>query len=89
MTLDLPITDTARNYGYVKWAKAHDDALRVLLGKKTTVLLVVDGQELGKKNIDWKNRRISITPTISRALPKRCKTFSLSETEGKLQVRTK
>ena len=66
----LPLTKTARTYGYVVWHRRHDEAVKAVLGKRSKVDLTIAGQLHKGKSIDWKQRRIGITYTLTRSLPK-------------------
>lgn len=73
----LFLLNRARKYGYVIWRKQNDFEMRLLLDEKRKVEVVIDGASIGVKNIDWKNRRISITYGITRALPRSISTIIL------------
>ena len=82
----LPITNTGRKYGYIIWHKKRDKEIEALLGDKDSVSLQFEGALQIDKHIDWKKRRISITATVTRALPKSFKTVRLSRQGKKILV---
>lgn len=87
ITIEIPITDRARKYGYVIWKKRHDDQMRGVLGDVTSVDLSGDVVQLGKQ-VDWNQRRISITYTTTRGLPGSVTRFRLRRVKrGKLELR--
>ena len=69
MEIALKISDRARKYGYIIWKRENDFDIYKLLENREKVDVVVDGKNLGTKKIDRKNRRISITYTITRTFP--------------------
>ena len=75
--VEVAITDRARKYGYVFWPIALDEEMSKLLGKRDAVDVVFMNAEHGKKNIDWRYRRISIGWRWTRSLPKSKNVFVL------------
>jgi hypothetical protein len=73
----IPLTNSGRKYGYITWNKKHDSEIGVLLGNAGLIdLQIGDSLQTGKRN-DWKNRRIGITYTLTRSLPKTAKRIRL------------
>jgi hypothetical protein len=74
----IPLLDRARKYGYIMWRKKNDFEMQSLLGhNKEKIEVLIDGSSIGVKNIDWKNRRIPITYSITRALPEETSSIAL------------
>jgi hypothetical protein len=80
--LILPITNAARNYGYITWTKKYDAEVHKILGEKIIIDLIVDTKKLTRKTIDWKRRRIGITYTITRNLPTKLNSYVISKTKS-------
>ena len=74
----LPLTYTARKYGYITWHKKRDKEIKAILGDKGSVSLKFEDALQKNKNIDWKHRRVAITYTLTRALPKNIRRVRLS-----------
>ena len=77
--MKIEITQRVRQYGYFIWKKSQDEKMINLLGDgRAKVHLIFDNAILGEKNVDWKNRRISIGWRWTRALPEAKKYFVVS-----------
>ena len=88
-TASIPLTNRARQYGYLFWPKKADPGIRSLFGDKETIEIVFNGRELGRKRIDWRYRRISVGPRNTRPLPEETTTMTLSvDRTGRLAVTT-
>lgn len=72
---EIPITDRARQYGYMIWPKTLEPDIKHLLAGADRISVVVEGKPLGEKRIDWKYRRISIGPKISQTIPETSERF--------------
>lgn len=85
--MEIEITKRARQYGYIFWRRNQDEDMSRLLGKRDTVELLFMNAEHGKKNIDWRYRRISIGWRWTRSLPLSAKVFVLKISKSnKLEV---
>ena len=73
----LPLSKTARLYGYITWRKRYDPKMRAVLGNRRTVDLHFADTTQKKKTIDWEKRRIGITYTLTRSLPKTVRTIRI------------
>lgn len=73
----LPITNTARKYGYIIWSKKNTEFAEMLKGLDY-VDVYFNGLNIGKKKIDWKHNRISIGYKFTRALPDNVKNYSIT-----------
>jgi len=73
----IPISERSRKYGYLYWTRTLDDVMENLLHGATSVNLVFEKSEHGRKNMDWKNRRISIGWRWTRLLPAAMSNFVL------------
>lgn len=82
----VPISDRARKYGYLFWPKVADADMRALLADAPSVEVLFDGQDLGTKKVDWKNRRISVGPLRTRTMSESAETFSLAYAVPKLTI---
>lgn len=81
MVLNIEITNRARKYGYIFWKKSADEEMRALLNDTSKIKLWFNKSYLGKKNVDWKHRRISLGWKQTRKLESRLKTFSMKLNE--------
>ena len=87
MSLEIPISNRARQWGYVFWPKENDDEMKRLLGKKNEVEVRFDDSSLGSKKVDWTHRRISVGWKRTRNLPSSVKVFRLSMlSDGRLKI---
>jgi hypothetical protein len=67
--LKIPITKSARQFGYIIWPPSLNERMNIFLGGAPQVHLIFMGADLGKKNVDWKYRRISIGYRWTHRLP--------------------
>jgi hypothetical protein len=74
----LPLINRARKWGYIIWKKTDEDNIKSLIGGKKNIEVLVNEKSIGNKSIDWKYRRIGITYTLTRALPKTVTKIELS-----------
>ena len=75
---------------YLIWPKKSETEIRSLFGDKETIEIVLNGQKLGRKRIDWRYRRISIGQRNTRPLPEEATTMTLSiDRTGRLAVTTR
>ena len=81
--LVLPITRTGRKYGYITWKKVHDAELKALLGTSESIELLIEDVTLPNRNVDWKNRRISITKRQTRCMPELAEWYVLNRTRDR------
>lgn len=86
--MNIHITKSARQYGYLIWNNKMDADIEKLLGGLTVVDVCFNGFHLGTKNIDRKYHRISLGYKLTRALPKEHDTFSVSYIDGVLEVKS-
>ena len=87
-TVVLPLFKRAREFGYIIWKKENDGDIRLLLGQVKKIEVIINGTLIGIKNIDWKYRRIAITYTLTRSLPKDTSKINLTtDSKGRLLVR--
>ena len=77
-SLKLKITKTGRKYGFITWNKSNDDSVKLFFGKVKYVDIKVGNNIQRNKRIDWKKRRIGITYTLTRGLPKGANYFFLA-----------
>lgn len=82
----VPISPRGRKYGYVIWSSKLDQQMLSALGTTTSMEVTFNGKYLGKKNIDWSSRRISLGASQTRALPENAKDFILEPNGGRLIV---
>lgn len=64
----IPITKSARQFGYIIWPPQLNKQMDTLLGGAPRVHLIFMGADLGEKNVDWKYRRISVGHRWTRRL---------------------
>lgn len=82
----LPITKSARQFGYIIWSGKRDPEMRILLGNRKDVSVILNGFSLGEKPIDWKYYRISLGYKFTRALPPATTHYQLNCKDGILEV---
>ena len=75
--MEIEISERARKFGYVIWAKKNDWAVEKFLKKIETVEVWFNDSRLGKKKVDWRHRRISVGYKQTREMPIEAKVFSL------------
>jgi len=85
----IPITKSARKYGYLIWADRRDFELVDKLQGLESVNVFLNGLNLGFKRIDWKYNRISIGYKFSRALPDLTKYFDVQVERNTIKVECK
>lgn len=66
--LTIPITKSARQFGYIIWTPKLNNQLHEFLKGASHVHLLFQGADLGEKKVDWKYRRISIGYRWTRRL---------------------
>ncbi len=66
----LPLTNTGRKYGYIVWRKDQDRLVKAITGERDSIDLQIGDSLQRNKTIDWKQRRVGITYTLTRNLPK-------------------
>ena len=85
--VSIPISERARKYGYIIWGKALDEDVRSVLGDVETVDFCGDVTQTGKR-IDWAQRRVSITYSVTRGLPQTKKSFEITKkSKGVVKLR--
>lgn len=80
------ITNRARKYGYFIWPKSADGDMHSMLKGAQTVELSFNGTSAGVKNVDWKHRRISVGPKLTRNIPETASSFVAEFRDPKLTV---
>ncbi len=85
-TLEIPILERSRKYGYIYWSKNLDAKTNEFFKDVNTVSVVFDGAKLGDKKIDFKNRRISIGWRWTRDLPEKVTEFILTRNGNNVTV---
>jgi len=80
--LIIPLSITGRKYGYITWRKKYDDNIKALIGNSSYVDLKFDNSYQKKKTIDWKQRRIGITWTLTRNLSKKVSNIVIEKQAG-------
>lgn len=65
----IPISNTARKYGYIIWRKKDDPIIDAILGTGETVSIDINGQLQRQKRIDRRYRRVAITGRVTRSIP--------------------
>ena len=74
----LPLTNTARRFGYITWPKAQDSQVEEFFGDVDDVQLQV-ADEIDKRcHIDRKRRRIYVSYVYTRQLGPRVNTIVLT-----------
>ncbi len=86
MPIEIPIFDRSRKYGYIYWKNAMDESVKKFLGDRQSIDVWFENSLLGKKNIDWKNRRISIGYKQSRKISESAKLFIITYHGDELKV---
>ncbi|MDD5129729.1 MAG: hypothetical protein PHS66_01560 [Candidatus Omnitrophica bacterium] len=83
MAFTIPILNRARKWGYIIWKQKRDPDIKKLLNDADEILVNFEGQDLGKKRIDWKYRRISFGWRYTRKIPLNEKCYVLEISRGK------
>lgn len=90
MKLEVPLMETARKWGYVRWRATMDKEVRSFLRGKNRVDVWFEDSHLGVKNVDYDHRRISVGYARTRKLPGTVRAFVLSfDSKGMLRVKCK
>ena len=90
MSMEIPISDRSRKYGYLFWTKKMEPDVQSFLGKRQKIEIWFEDSYLGEKNIDWTHRRISIGYARTRDLSKKIKSFNLNvDDKGALKIKCK
>ena len=86
--IKIPITKSARTFGYIVWRrKTQDGAMRELLGGRTKVEVTWGDSRLGTKSADYHRARLSVGWRQTRALDAKLRYYVLTVTKlGKLVV---
>lgn len=82
--MQIVISERARRFGYLFWTKKEDSSIHRLLTQRDQVEVWFNDSRLGKKNIDWRNRRISIGYKNTREIPAHEHTFKLTVVKDQL-----
>lgn len=77
MILEIPISQSSREYGYVFWNSAQDEEVKQFFGDLNKVKLWLNGEYVGEKRIDWKARRIYLGISRTRQLDSEASIFRL------------
>lgn len=86
--MNIVITKSARQFGYLIWNGKSLDAMEKMLVGKDSIPVNFNGFDLGEKNIDRKYHRISLGYKLTRALPEAHDTYSVKLKDGVLEVRS-
>jgi hypothetical protein len=87
MSIEIPIYERSRKYGYVYWKKNMDNKIHSFLGNRRVVDVWLDNSYLGEKNVDLDHRRISLGYSRTRKLAQTVKKFKLKfDKEGNLKI---
>ena len=68
MGLKVPITNRARQYGYFIWPAKQDEEIKRVFRGVSKIDVWFESSYLGEKNIDWRNRRVSLGPRQTRSV---------------------
>ena len=86
--MNLVITKSARQFGYLIWNNKSIDAMEQMLSGRESISVNFNGFDIGEKNIDRKFHRISLGYKLTRAMPENHDTFSVKLKDGILEVRS-
>jgi len=84
--MNLPITKSARQFGYVIWSLKNEQEMKRLLSDRSEVFVTFNGLNVGLRTIDWKYRRISIGYKFTRALPDTATFFYITMKDNVLEL---
>jgi hypothetical protein len=88
MVLEIPISERAREYGYIFWPYRMDEKVRQFFGDCDGVVVMFEDSNLGEKRIDWEFRRISLGYKQTKGLDESLRVFKLTFLRnGRLQVK--
>lgn len=85
-SVSIPLTPRAKKFGYIIWKKKMDPEIKEILGDDDFITLKIQDQEVMKKHIDWKQRRISITYKLTRSLSESVNQICLKRLNGVVEV---
>lgn len=86
--MEIPITKSARQFGYLIWNKRYYSELDNRLKGYEKIKVNFNGFDLGEKSIDRKFHRISLGYKFTRAVDTNHNMFSVEVKDGVLEVRT-
>ena len=86
--MKVKITAGARQFGYLIWSKKTGKELEKALDGRTAINVLLNGFDLGMKNIDYKYHRISLGYRFTRAIPETHNTFSIKFEGDRMEVKT-
>jgi len=84
--MELDITKSARQFGYIIWNGKHDAQMRSLIGDVNSVAISFNGIFIGEKKVDWQYHRISIGYKFTRGLSSNASTYILKFHNNLLEV---
>lgn len=84
--MNLEITKSARQFGYVIWNGKQENRVRALIGDVESIDISFNGIYIGQKKVDWKYHRISIGYKFTRGLPASANTYLLKFENNILEV---
>lgn len=88
MSIMIPILERSKKFGYIIWKKDKDFDMRAYFKDIQEVEVFFEGKNIGKKRIDWKNRRISIGWANTRKISSDKKEYKVALwKEGKLSIK--
>ena len=87
--MELRITQSARQFGYIIWSRRTEPEMKEILGNRLEIAVSLNGFSIGVKKIDWKYHRISIGYKFTRALPCSAQIYSLYRHDDTLEVTIK
>lgn len=82
MSVDVPITHSARRYGYVFWLGEMDSQMHRWLPRGERISVVFQGEPIGDRSIDWSRRRIYVGISKTLAIAPDRSTFRISHEDS-------
>jgi hypothetical protein len=83
VSVDVPITHSARRYGYVFWPEEVDSQMQRWFLRAERIPVVFQGEPIGDKSIDWSRRRIYVGIPKTLAIAPDRSTFRISHDDSK------
>ena len=83
MSMDMPITQSARRYGYVFWLGEMDSQMQRWFARGKRIPVVFQGKPIGERSIDWSRRRIYVGIPNTQAIAPDRSTFRISHDDSK------
>ena len=89
MSINLPLTERARRFGYVFWPKYRESEIRDVIGEGPIISVSAGGGPPRNLTVQWKYARIAVGKSWTNSLPQTADTFRLTSRDGVIYVTAK